>query len=186
MKKIPCGIVVDASVARAAGTTDFPTSRHCRDFLYGLRDSDKCHCVFTPELMDEWKKHASLLSAKWRTSMYSRRRVIDLAVADNDQLREHMNKCAETIAGQAEETRRQKIAAALAKDAHLVEAAVQAGNRVASLDDTVRGYLHICVKSHAELKRIVWVNPGNTDEQAIAWIQSGAPLDRQRMLGCQP
>lgn len=186
MKKNFCGIVVDASVARAAGTTNFPTSRHCRDFLYGLRDTEKCCCVFTPELKGEWKKHASLLSVKWHASMYSRRRVIDLAAAKNDQLREQLNHCAETIAGRAQEARGIKIASALAKDAHLVEAAAQAGNRVASLDDAVRDYLRVCAQAHASLKRIVWVNPDNTDEQATAWTQSGAPLDRQRMLGYQP
>lgn len=186
MKKKPCGIVVDASVAHAAGTTAFPTSRHCREFLYSLRDTDKCQCVFTPELRDEWKKHASLLSAKWRASMYSRKRVIDLAASENNPLREQLNHCAESIAGGGQEARRIKIASALAKDAHLVEAAAQAGNRVASLDDTVRNYLRVCALAHTSLKRIVWVNPDNTGEEASFWVQSGAPLDRQRMLGHKP
>lgn len=186
MKKNLCGIVVDASVARAAGTTNFPTSRHCRDFLLGLRDSTQCHCVFTPELRDEWKKHASLLSAKWHTSMYSRRRVTNLSEANNDPLRAHLNNCAETIAGQADDARQKKISAALEKDAHLVEAAIQTGNRVVSLDDTVRKYLHVCANAHADLKRIVWVNPDNADEEADTWILSGAPLERRRKLGYQP
>jgi len=186
MKKKPCGIVVDASVARAAGTTTFPTSRHCRDFLYSLRDMDKCQCVFTPELRDEWKKHASLLSAKWRASMYSRKRVIDLTVLENNSLREQLNHCAESIAGGGQEARRIKIASALAKDAHLVDAAAQAGNRVASLDDTVRDYLRACAQAHASLKNIVWVNPDIPNEQACDWVRSGASLDRDRKLGYQP
>jgi hypothetical protein len=185
MKKNPCGIVVDASVARAAGTTDFPTSRHCRDFLFNLRDADNCYCVFSHELGAEWKKHASLLSTKWRTSMYSRRRVIDFAVVENGLLRGHLNSCAETIAGQNQEPQKKKIAAALAKDAHLLEAALQAGNRVASLDETVRNYLRVCTQVHADLKRIVWVNPDNIGEETDAWIKSGAPLERGRMLGHQ-
>lgn len=183
MKKKICGVVVDASVARAAGTTNAPTSRNCREFLFELRDATQCHCVFSTELRNEWKKHASLLSAKWLTRMYSRRRVINLAETNNDQLRTHLNNCAETITGQADDARRKKVSAALEKDAHLVEAAIQTGSRVASLDDTVRGYLRICAKAHADLKRIVWVNPDNADEQASAWILSGAPLDRGRKLG---
>lgn len=185
MKKNICGIVVDASIAHAAGTTDAPTSSNCREFLFGLRDATQCHCVFTAELRDEWKRHASFLSAKWQTSMYSRRRVTNLPEASNDQLRAHLDECAGTIAEQADTARHKKISAALAKDAHLVEAAIQAGNRVASLDDAVRGYLNACAKTHASLKRIVWVNPNNADEQARNWIQAGAPLDRHRKLGHQ-
>lgn len=186
MKKSACGIMVDASIARAAGTTDAPTSSNCRDFLFKLRDSTQCHCVFTPELRDEWKRHASILSAKWQTSMYSRRRVTYLPEAKNDQLRAHLYECAGTIAGQADEARKRKISAALVKDAHLVEAAIQAGNRVASLDETIRSYLHVCAKSHADLKRIAWVNPNNADDQASAWIQANAPLERHRKLGHKP
>lgn len=186
MKKSACGIVVDASIARAAGTTDAPTSSNCRDFLFKLRDATQCHCVFSAELRDEWKRHASFLSAKWQTSMYSRRRVTNLSEASNDQLRTHLNECAGAIAGQADEARHKKIYAALAKDAHLVEAAILAGNRVASLDDTVRGYLKVCAKTHASLKRIAWVNPINADEQVSDWIQAGAPLDRHRKLGHKP
>jgi hypothetical protein len=185
MKKNTCGIVVDASIAHAAGTTDAPTSSNCRDFLFGLRDATQCHCVFSPELRKEWKKHASFLSAKWRAGMYSRRRVIDLPEAKSDQLQAHLSECAGTIAGQ-DDARKAKISAALAKDAHLVEAAIQAGNRVASLDEAVCGYLHVCARAHADLKQIVWVNPNNADDQASAWIQSGAPLDRHRKLGHKP
>ncbi len=118
--------------------------------------------------------------------MYSRRRVIDLPEAKNDRLRAHLNECAGAIAGQEDEARKTKVSAALAKDAHLVEAAIQTGNREASLDETVRSYLHVCARAHADLKRIVWVNPNKDDEQASAWIQAGAPLDRHRKLGHKP
>jgi cytochrome c553 len=186
MKKNTCSIVVDASIARAAGTTDAPTSSNCRDFLFGLRDATQCHCVFSPELRDEWKKHASVLSAKWQNSMLSRRRVTHLPAAKNDQLQAHLNKCAGTISGQADIALKLKVSTALAKDAHLVEAAIQAGNRVASLDEALRSYLQVCARTHANLKRIAWVNPNNADEQASDWIQAGAPLDRHRKLGHQP
>jgi hypothetical protein len=77
-------MVVDASVAFAAGdkvpqTTPTPAvtaywSLHCSRFLQGML-AGGYRVVFSELLKDEWNKHQSAYSAKWRMRMTSRKLV---------------------------------------------------------------------------------------------------------------
>jgi hypothetical protein len=63
-------LVVDASVARAAGSLEskHPTGILCRDFLMGVRSV--CHrIVWTEAIKVEWDKHDSVFARQWRVSM---------------------------------------------------------------------------------------------------------------------
>jgi len=180
-------LVIDASIAHAAGITDFPTSRNCRVFLDTMRETADCGCIFNPDLRAEWKSHASLYATKWLANMYSRRRVINQPPAKDDGLRKCLVHCAADIAGQ-DPVQTQAVAAALCKDAHLLESAsasLREGRRIASLDEKVRGHLRVCAAGHAVIRGIVWVNPDIENEQASNWVLAGAPLERRRMLGHQ-
>ena len=64
-------IVVDACVVRAAGETEHPRSSACRNCLEEIRTI--CHRVaISPVLKDEWDRHMSRFSRKWRRSMAAR------------------------------------------------------------------------------------------------------------------
>jgi len=186
MKNHTCSIVVDASIARAAGHTEYPTSKDCRAFLKAINSNKECRCVFSPDLNSEWKKHASHLSVTWKAQMVAKKRVLYLAETNNKPLREALGRCAQHLAGQQQGDLEHKIASALDKDAHLLEAASEIGKRVASLDETVRGYFRTCAFKNANIAEIAWVNPCFPDEGACDWVDSNAPLDKDRTLGYQP
>lgn len=186
MKSIPCAIVVDASVARAAGTSEHPTSRHCRAFLDAIHHNSTCLCTFSPSLQKEWKRHASRLSVTWLTRMYARKRVVTVADGLSKPLEKALVRCALRIAGPNQDDLQQMVAAALSKDAHLIEAAIATGKRVASLDDVVRGYLRTCAEKTASISEIAWVNPKIPEELACEWVAACAPIESQQTLGHKP
>src|ERR1700730_11723405 len=79
-------LVIDASVAAAAGQTIKPASRRCREcLLVVLKISHRL--VMTPPLTSEWDAHQSLFAARWRAEMRSRGKTVDLAIVPDDSLR---------------------------------------------------------------------------------------------------
>ena len=167
-------IVVDASIARSAGpeTSKHPTSRRCREFLIAFRNAEHL-IVWSDAIGDEWKRHRSGFARKWLVEMYARKRVLRIAEVEDENLRNKLKLAANN------DSERE----ALLKDAILVEAAIATDNRIASLDETVRKLLHHVAHSHAPLKAIVWINPDREDEDSTKWLQSGAPVDKHRLLG---
>ncbi len=82
--------------------------------------------------------------------------------------------------------RDKSVAAILEKDRCLIEAALATEQRVASLDDQVRGHLQATVLTLLEVAAICWVNPAKPEERCIDWLNSGAPAERSRTLGYLP
>lgn len=165
-------LVVDASVARAVGTSEHPISSACRQFL----DEMKSICnrlVHTPDLSEEWQRHASPYWRKWLASMHARRQVLWVTDARDDDLRRRLSEAVET----------EKKRAAVAKDAHLVEAALASEQAVISLDDSVRALLVEAAVVVTALRPITWVNPVHAREDAQAWLRAGAPVEPARCLG---
>src|SRR5271156_2417038 len=79
-------LVIDASVASAAGQTLAPASRRCREFLQAvLRISHRA--TMTPLLKQESKLHQSLLARAWLAEMTSKAKVADIADVPNQELR---------------------------------------------------------------------------------------------------
>ena len=175
-------LVIDASIARAAGTTNAPDSARCRDFLEAIKTTKTLWCVFTPELREEWGRHASLYSARWRAAMNSRRRISNLPSAQDDGLRRNLARCARSIAGKAED-QIPGIRSAMEKDTHLLEAAIKSEGSVASLDDRVRRHFGVCAQRNRSLRDIPWINPTTPEEDAVTWVLAGAPAEQSRMLG---
>jgi hypothetical protein len=54
-------LVIDASVASAAGQTMAPASRRCREFLQAFLCISH-RAAMTPLLREEWKRHQSLFA----------------------------------------------------------------------------------------------------------------------------
>src|SRR5579884_2623105 len=117
-------LVIDASVARAAGpeAAVHPTVKHCRDFLIAVLDV--CHrTTFAPALTEEWKKHQSGFARQWRLSMFARKKIVQIDGLVNDELRRQLEGAAVD----------EKQKGAMLKDAHLIEAALAQGMRIAAL-----------------------------------------------------
>ena len=167
-------LVIDASIAGKAGdrTRLHAAGKRCRDFLETVLVV--CHrMVLTSEIAEEWSKHQLSFARKWRTRMYARKKVDCVEPAHDDTLSRRL----ETV--EATDKERQEML----KDRLLVEAAIATDRCVASLDDRARKLLGRASEHVTELKGIVWVNPDRPEEHAIAWLESGATLEKQRMLG---
>src|ERR1700730_3874163 len=113
-------LVIDASVAAAAGQTIKPASRRCREcLLVVLKISHRL--VMTPPLASEWDAHQSLFAARWRAEMRSRGKIVSLTSVLHESLRSQV-----------------PATGAVQKDLHLVEAALGVDRIVLSLDDNAR------------------------------------------------
>ncbi len=168
-------LVIDASIAMAAGEVSMhPTSRNCREFL--LTVLKVCHrMVMTDPIREEWKRHQSRFARQWQTSMMARRKVVFVEIAAHLSLERRITRVESDEA----------IAAVMEKDRRLIEAALVTEERVVSLDDHMRKHLQDHLSNLPEVQSICWVNPNTGDEQAVTWLESGAPVERSRMLGYQ-
>jgi hypothetical protein len=172
MKRISRRIVIDASIARAAGTTKDRVSSACRAFLKALYTI--CHrAVICPELKKEWNKHQSLFFKRWRSSMVARKKLIDGTCVAVPALE------AAIAAGSFGSRQEFEVR----KDQHLITLALGADSIVVSGDDTAHAYWRRLTKQCANVGQIVWVNPVHDATQAVDWLQRGAPAEKHRQLG---
>ena len=171
-------LVIDASVARAAGGEDavFPGSKYCRDFLKATLVI--CHhVVMTPEISGEWKRHRSAFARGWLVSMVARKKIYHIENVVNDDMRSRIEHATE----QAQEYKRE----AMRKGLLLIEAAIATDRVIISLDETVRELFAKATQRVGELRNIVWVNPARTEEQPIRWLENRARPEKKRLLGFQ-
>lgn len=167
-------LVIDASVARAAGGEDatYPISKNCRDFLKATLTI--CHsAVMTSEIENEWKKHQSTFASRWRRSMEGRKKIFRSENTGNSELRLKLDSIHIRRADK-------KI---MLKDMHLIEAALITDKIVISLDEEVRELFDEYAVKLGDLKNAVWINPNKTDENPIAWLNAGARNEKHRHLG---
>jgi hypothetical protein len=166
-------LVIDASIARAAGDVSMhPTSRNCREFLQAVLRL--CHrMAMTEAIQSEWNRHQGRFARAWRKAMMARRKLENIEVSPHPSLERRIERAVAD----------KYLAAIIEKDRRLIEAALEAEKRVISLDDHVRKHLRDHHAKLPEVRSICWVNPCTPEEQAIAWLESGAPAERPRLLG---
>lgn len=140
-------LVIDASVLRAAGAGEHPTSSACRGVLIDVLDI--CHrACDTPAIADEWKRHQSAFARKWRSRMYARGKIKSPAPVDVSAIRDTMR---------SHLTLTPKQIASIEKDLHLVGAALGADRIVVSADDRMRTLLRQL--RIGALRGMIWANP---------------------------
>jgi hypothetical protein len=162
-------LVIDASVAQAAGWSDHPESSASRHFLRGVLDI--CHrMVLTPPLIEEWRRHQSSYTREWRK--------IHVRPEEDPVARSGREPCL-----------RKRVldpgAGALLleirlKDLPLIEAALCADHIVVSLDEEARQSFRL-----RELNIITWVNPLRERDHMGSWLEDGAPPVEEWKLGWQ-
>ena len=167
------GLVIDADVARASGseTATHPRAEHCRDFLSAVL-SLSYRVVMTQEINDEWKNHQSRFARRWRVSMDARKKIDRV---DPPEYVEIQNKVTNITSDESE-------IEALRKDFHLLQAALATDQTIISLDETVRRLFGRASQRVGEIRDIIWVNPDQTEEQPIPWLQNGAQPEAHRRL----
>ncbi|HIK09069.1 MAG TPA: hypothetical protein IGS52_02180 [Oscillatoriaceae cyanobacterium M33_DOE_052] len=174
-KKVSSRLVIDASVARAAGDKDakHEKSKSCRDFLRQVM-AISYQIVMTPELKAEWDKHKSVFAQRWLASMVAKKKLA--YYGEIPQQEELWQKIVMAIDGE-------KDRKAMEKDFLLLTAALATDKTVISLDEKVRKMFDQAAEQVGELTAIVWVNPTQETEQAIDWLENGAKPDKERRLG---
>ena len=164
-------LVIDADIAHSASESNHPISSTCRKFLETMLEV-RHHVVMTDEIKKEWRRHTSNYSRKWRSQMYGRRLVIQIEVDEDPILRGRID--AAVLLDQRDN---------VAKDVHLIEAAIATDRLVASQDERARRAFGNASANVSELKQIVWVNPTQDDEKPIDWLKDGAKAEAHRQLG---
>ena len=166
-------LVIDADVVHSAGEMEHPISSACRRFLETVLDVGH-QVVITDAILAEWHHHMSRYSRRWRRQMYGRRRVYRI-----DQAKERDNNLRNRI----DQTVHRNQRAIVAKDVHLIEAAIATDRLVTSKDGSARGVFKDASDGVVELQQIVWVNPTCDNEKPIEWLENGARAEAHRMLG---
>ena len=170
-KQRPRQLVIDADIVNSASEAKYPISSTCRRFLDTVLDVGH-HVVMTKAIREEWHRHMSRYSKRWRRRMWARKRVVKI-IGERD----------ETLRGRIDASVSQDQQAMVAKDVHLVEAALATDRLITSQDERVRSVLRTASNNVGELKRIVWVNPTRGDETPIDWLRDGAKAEEHRLLG---
>ncbi|MDV3057485.1 hypothetical protein [Pseudomonas paracarnis] len=158
--KVKCqSFVVDADVARAAGASEHPVSKGARDVLKAILNSE-ARAVFCPTLRAEWKKHKSLYSAKWQSSMTAKKKIDRVEIASS----------VSEIIDAAEVSDAQKLIAN--KDAHVVDAAILVRSIIASNDNAARAVFKILGRFSGTIGELIWVSPTSDCERIVALVGS--------------
>jgi hypothetical protein len=158
-------LVIDASVASSAAETEHPVSSLCRNFLKAVLDSAvQFQVVMTHDILMEWQRHRSRYSLRWQKTMTAKRRVVTQEIPRHEALRRKM------------------VTAEMLKDVHLLEAALATDKRIASRDDTARGFYG----GIPEVRMVLWINPALEEEGAVEWLDQGAKLETFRLLAPAP
>lgn len=168
-------IVVNASVARAAGGEDATSSVsiNCTEFFETFKDNASFHVVMTLELSEEWDDNQSNYAATWLANMIATKRFHYIILPNNDVLNEKIEATAI----------QEKDINAMLKDFHLLGAALITDKTVVSLDETIRSLFANASHQVSEIRDIIWVNPERTaEEKPITWLRNGAPPEAHRQL----
>jgi len=153
-----CCLVIDASIAHAAGTLESsnPTGMRCRDFLIAVRGV--CHRMAWSEAVKaEWDEHQSRFAAEWLVTMMNLKKLRPV----KEDLSEHLREAIENHSAD------QNVVAIMLKDAHLIEAALATDLRIAAHDEAARGHFRRLAATLESIRRVIWVNPVGDDEDAI-------------------
>lgn len=137
-------LVIDACVARSAGETEHPVSKACRECL--LEVLRICHRVAVTEpILNEWNKHMSRFSRKWRCSMAARKKPLKSISPKSVDI---------VMSGLSS-----KQIEAVEKDRCLIEAAMAADHVIVTRDNALRDILSKSLYNEKFLNKIKWIDP---------------------------
>ena len=166
-------LVIDTDVVCSASESVKSVPRTCRKFLETVLGVGH-RVVITDAIWAEWGRHRSGYSSKWLTQMYGRKRVCRIK---NDKERNG------NLRGRIDAAVCRNQKAIVAKDVHLIEAAIATDRLVSSREKDARKAFKDASNGVVELQQIVWVNPTCDNEKPIEWLQNGASAEARRLLG---
>lgn len=161
----PNKIIIDADIARSAGTAEHPISSSSRKTLEILKTNGSVMFVMCPKLREEWKKHKSRYATSWLTSMVAKKRVDFLETAPRPVV---MNEISNFLSEKEIEVGE--------KDSHLINAAIEQSSSIASNDTTARAAFKKGGKTFKNLQSIIWLVPlSMIAELEVIYSESSLP-----------
>jgi hypothetical protein len=173
-------LVVDASVVAAAGgekATD-PVPAHARDALKAILTI--CHRVYlSVELRQEWRNHRSWFAQRWWRQMYARRKIVDRAPPSCAAILEDIRSFPSITQSDVD---------AVAKDIHLIAAALAADHAILSWDNRVAAAIRkVCADTGTMTSKtvahVLWINPISDRDALHAWLSETGPVQPNWRLG---
>jgi hypothetical protein len=164
-------LVIDANIAQSAGSSDDPISLYSRECLNAVREHEHV-AVFSQQLLEEWKEHASFVSRQWWRSMAARRRIENVEGAEFVIHLDPACACLEE----------DKWKEDFRKDFHLVRAALATDQTILSNEINFPGYLSIVARTVTTLSELHYGNPAAEGEPCIAWVRAGAQADQNHRI----
>lgn len=154
--------MIDADVAHSAGETQHPDSSNCRKFLESVSNNQHI-LVMTEAIREEWNRHQSRYSRRWRKLMFSRGRFEIVRIDEKEKIERRLPDFGLT-------DKQEKIAL---KDCHLIDAALKTDKIIASSDKRARDVFSIAAVKAKILKPLTWVNPKTMAAELIVWLEGG-------------
>lgn len=139
--------IVDADIARSAGSSEHPVSKSSRELLEHIISGEN-EVYFCQKLLKEWRKHNSIIARTWLSSMISRKKA--------RLTRENLVTLYDDIERLIQE---HKVREITKKDAHLVESAKRNGCIIFSNDNAARTAFS-SIKEHIDvIQDVLWLSP---------------------------
>jgi len=164
-------LVIDANIARSAGTSEVPVSRYSRNALDAILRGEFI-AVFSQALRAEWKDHSSLHSKLWWASMFARRRV---EVEEGKEFAIHLDRACSCL-------EQERWKAALTKDFHLIQSALASGRTILSNETNFPQLVAIACGKVRDLSKLYYANPAAERDECVLWLKAGAENDARRRI----
>ena len=144
MTKVPSRrLIIDASVIHSAGETVHPVSSACRECLTGVLII--CHhAVLTEKINEEWSRHLSRYSRKWRCSLFAKKKIDPPSSRPISLRLDAFSPLSK---------------AAIEKDLHILEAANAADRIIITRDDALKTALAETPNGLRVRDSFRWINP---------------------------
>jgi hypothetical protein len=167
-------LVIDIDVVAAAGQKIGLNSdaKACRDFIDAVLKI--CHHIAVcATWSEEWLRHRNSYASTWLRRMHGPKKVNEIENIGNKTLRKNIERS----------ITHPEILEIIMKDLFLCETALRTDKIIISCDEKSRNHFREAARSVVELRDIVWINPTNSDEEVLIWLQNGAPFEKFRTLG---
>ena len=122
-------------------------------------------------MRQEWQKHASGFSQTWMRRMYAKGKIVGMNDVGQQILSERVRAA---VAGDYQP----EAWAEIAKDLHLVQAALATDRVIISGDRRARDTYRIACRRVRELGPICWVNPAVHGDILLPWLRGEAEAPR--------
>ena len=121
--------------------------------------------------MKEWDDHASRFARRWRVEMILTEKI--LQDIEGEEYSYLLDGACAVLTTEKD---------ALAKDFHLIQSALAAGQLIVSIERRFPQIVSLASRTVLELAQLYYANPDVEGDECIRWIRDGAEKDVKRQI----